>query len=147
MTELVFVDTNVLVYARDSSEGTKQKRAVEWLMALWKSRRARLSYQVLREYYVTVTRKLKPGMKVALARNDVRSLSLWRPVSTNQRLLDGAWSIEDRFGLSFWDSLIVSAARLGGCRYLLTEDLQAGQSFDSVEVVNPFEVPPESLLS
>lgn len=57
-----FVDTNVLVYARDISEPEKQRRASEWLAHLWRSREGRLSVQVLQEYYVTLTQKLKPGL-------------------------------------------------------------------------------------
>ena len=59
-------------------------------------------------------------------------------------LLEG-WKIQDRYRLSFWDSLTVAAAQAASCRYLLTEDLQAGQMLDSVEVVNPFRSDPASL--
>src|SRR5712692_5673330 len=69
---LVFVDTNVLVYARDSSERTKHPRARAWLEMLWRERTGRLSTQVLHEYYVTVTRNLKPGLRADEAREDVR---------------------------------------------------------------------------
>ncbi len=58
----VFVDTNVLVYARDAGEAVKQAKATALLQSLWESRAGRLSYQVLHEYYATVTRKLKPGL-------------------------------------------------------------------------------------
>ena len=61
MTAPVFADTNVLVYARDAGESEKQPMAVQWLTSLWKRRLGRLSYEVLNEYYVTVTRKLRPG--------------------------------------------------------------------------------------
>jgi hypothetical protein len=59
--ELVFVDTNVLVYARASREPKKQQRADEWLDHPWRHRTGRRSLQVLQEYYVSVTQKLKPG--------------------------------------------------------------------------------------
>lgn len=58
----VFVDTNILVYSRDASEPAKQARALAWLEELWRSRRERLSWQVLQEFYVTVTLELDPGM-------------------------------------------------------------------------------------
>ncbi|MDH3404718.1 MAG: VapC toxin family PIN domain ribonuclease, partial [Acidobacteriota bacterium] len=64
-------------------------------------------------------------------------------VSTKQPVVEGAWALQDRFALSFWDALIVSAARVSGCRMLLTEDLQNGQRFEELEVVNPFQRPPE----
>ena len=134
----VFVDTNVLVYDQDTSETVKQPVAHRWLEALWRTRRGRLSAQVLSEYYVTVTRKLRPARAPALARADVRDLTLWRPVPIDTVVLTVAWDLEDRFSLSWWDALVVSAARVAGCAHLLTEDLQNGQDFDGVVVVDPF---------
>ena len=142
----VFVDTNVLVYARDLSVPRKQERAYEWISALWTSRLGRTSVQVLNEYYVTVTRKLAPGLAASDARADVSDLRAWAPVPVSASLLDSAFATEDRFGLSYWDSLIVAAAQAANCEYLLTEDLQDGQLLDSVTVVNPFEHRPETIL-
>ena len=146
MSGPVFVDTNVLVYARDRSEEAKQQRAFLWLSALWESRKGRLSFQVLHEYYVNVTQKLAPGLKREHARADVRALMAWRPIQLGAAVLDGAWAVEQRYGLSFWDSLIVSAAQLANCEYLLTEDLQEGQSLNGVRVLNPFQQDPKAIL-
>ena len=74
MTGEVFVDTNVLVYARDASEPIKQRRAALWVEHLWATRSGRTGVQVLNEYYVTVTRKLQPGMPRLQARADVRAV-------------------------------------------------------------------------
>jgi predicted nucleic acid-binding protein len=145
MNGTVFVDTNLLVYRRDRSEREKQPRAEAWMAFLWNERAGRLSMQVINEYYVTVTQKLKPGLKRGSARDEIRSLLAWRPVPTDLQTLEGAWRIQDRYRLSFWDSLIVSAALVADCRYLLTEDLQEGQVFDSLRVVNPFTQRPEDL--
>ena len=134
----VFVDTNVLVYARDTSDPTKNARAAEWMRHLWETDDGRLSIQVLQEYYVTVTRKLRPGLPKDAARADVQDLSAWRPAAIAVEGLEVAWSIEDRFGLSFWDSLIVAAAHVAGCEVILTEDLQHEMDFDGVRVVDPF---------
>jgi predicted nucleic acid-binding protein len=146
MTGTCFVDTNLLVYARDTSEASKQGLAEAWLAALWRLRRGRLSYQVLHEYCVIVTRKLRPGIPVQDARDDVRALMSWRPVSADGVMLEGAWAVQDRFGLSWWDALVVSAAQIAGADYLLTEDLQAGQDLEGVLVVDPFQTEPEKLL-
>jgi predicted nucleic acid-binding protein len=100
---------------------------------------------VLQEFYVTVTEKLKPGLNVAHARSDVRSLLAWRPIPIDSRVIEGAWSIQDRYRLSWWDALIVSAAQIGGCRYLLSEDFQEGQKFGSLHVVHPFRTSPASI--
>lgn len=145
MTERVFVDSNVLVYRRDAGEAEKQPRAAEWIEHLARSRLGRLSVQVLHEYYVTVTRKLDPGLPAEEARADVADLFVWRPLPLDADTLREAWRVEDRFGLSFWDALIVGAARSTGCRYLLTEDLQDDQDLDGLRVVDPFSTRPDEL--
>ena len=142
--ETWFVDTNVLVYARDASEGPKQETAQRWLEHLWSSRTGRLSHQVLDEYYVVVTEKLKPGLDRDRARTDVRNLMSWRPLPTTEATIEAAWVIQDRHGLSWWDSLIVAAAQLAGCAWLLTEDLAHDRVFEGVRVVDPFRVAPPS---
>lgn len=142
----VFVDTNVLVYARDGSEPEKQAAAAGWMDALWEAREGRLSAQVLHEYYVTVTRKLEPGLDPASARTDVRALRAWRPLRLDGALIESAWEAEDRFGFAFWDALIIAAARRLGCDHLLSEDLQDGQDLDGLLVVDPFRHEPGSVL-
>lgn len=142
MTALVFVDSNVLLYRHDSADPGKQEAAAAWLARLWQSRTGRLSLQVLQEFYVNATQKLKPGLDRRLAREEVLDLRAWRPFTVSVDTVETAWRFQDRFGLSFWDSLIVATAKAGGCRYLLTEDLQHGQDLDGVEVLNPFLVRP-----
>lgn len=145
MTERVFVDTNVLVYSRDASEPQKQKQAMAWMARLWSEKTGRLSFQILNEFYVTVTRKLQPGLDPHNAREDVRLLLAWRPIPVDIRMVEGAWRIQDRYRLSWWDSLVVSAAQIGDCRYLLTEDLQENQNLGNIKIINPFHTSPESL--
>jgi len=146
MTARVFVDTNVLVYARDRTDADKHRRALAWMARLWETRSGRLSWQVLHEYYVTVTRKLDPPRARDDAQEDVTSLVTWRPVALGLPVIDLAWRVEDRYGLSWWDALIVAAAHVGECDYLLSEDLQDGQDFDGVEVISPFSRTPEEVL-
>lgn len=146
MTDLVFVDTNVLVYARDTAEPEKCAATQAWLSRLWDSGAGRVSAQVLREYYVTVTRKLDPGWAPAKARIDVRGLLAWSRDLPETSLVEEAWRIEDRHRIHWWDALIVAAAQRYGCRYLLSEDFSAGVKFDDLEVVNPFERTPEQVL-
>jgi len=141
----VFVDTNVLVYSRDSTEPAKQRAAIAWLELLWRQKSGRISYQVLQEFYVTVTRKLKPGLSPDEARDDIRSLLVWKPIPTDSQVIEAAWSIQDRFQLSWWDSLIVAAAHRAGCRYLLSEDLQTGQELDGLKLISPFASDPSEI--
>lgn len=138
MTAAVFVDTNVLVYARDVSEGAKQVIARAWLNELWTGHNGRTSTQVLTEYYVTTTRKLRPGLDPVLAWEDVRAFLAWEPQAINGELLAQAREIEARYKTSWWDSMIVAAAQLQDCALLLSEDFQHGARFGSVQVRNPF---------
>ena len=146
MSATVFVDTNVLVYARDRTEPEPHVRALEWMAMLWQTRSGRLSYQVLQEYYVTVTQKLDPPRAVADAREDVASLISWRPTPVDLTLIDRAWAIQDRYGFSWWDSLILGAASQSGCTHVLTEDLQDGQDVEGMTIISPFTTQPASVL-
>jgi predicted nucleic acid-binding protein len=143
MTALIFVDTNVLIYALDEADMAKQQAARVWRAELWKSGRGRISYQVLQEFYAKVTHKWPSARRQARA--EVRDLLAWRPVTVDAALLERGWAIQDRYQLSFWDALIVAAAQSASCRYLLTEDLQADQDLDGVVVVNPFLLDPAKL--
>lgn len=140
--ESVFVDTNVLLYEWDALAGDKQRRAASWLAELWLTRRGRLSYQVLAEYYVTATHKLKPGLSAESARRNVRTYLAWHPIVTDSRLIEAAWEAQDKHRLSWWDALIVAGAKAARCRYLLTEDLQHGQDLDGLVVLSPFKADP-----
>lgn len=138
MTGPVFVDTNVLVYAADASERVKQPLAHAWLAELWLRRTGRVSAQVLHEFYVTVTRKLSPGLDRAHAREHVRRYLTWGVSGSDPSLLEAAWRVEDRHGLAWWDALILAAAVAQRCTHLLSEDFAAGAEYEGVRVVSPF---------
>jgi len=143
----VFVDTNVLVYDRDERDPAKHQRAREWMTALWRrSGLAVVGGQVLTEFYWTVTRKLKPGLPEDQARSYVRALCAWPLVPIDEAVIAEGWAVQDRYGFNFWDALVVAAARTGGCRSLLTEDLQHGQDLDGLVVVNPFLQSPDPAI-
>lgn len=140
----VFVDSNVLLYALDERDQAKQNLAREWRSVLWTKRLGRVSFQVLGEFYVNAIR-INPSA-FEDARAEVRDLLAWRPVIIDSALLERGWKYQDRYHLSYWDSLIVAAAKVALCGFLLTEDLQAGQKLDGVEIVNPFVTTPSTLL-
>ena len=142
---IVFVDTNVLLYADDGADRVKHQRARDWLAALWVRRCGRVSTQVLNEYYANATRKLTPPVKQGDARAEVRRYQHWKPWQIDHQTVETAWAIEARFQLDWWDSLIVAAAQHQGCRFVISEDLQHGQQIDSVQIINPFQVGPEVL--
>ena len=133
-----FVDTNVLLYARDLSEPEKQPTAEALMRKLWKDRTGRVSAQVLNEYFVNATQKLKPGLTKAEAWSDVEALFAWEPQPIDSGLLNEAFSVSGSYGLSWWDSLIVAAAVAADCEVILSEDLSEGQVYKGIRVINPF---------
>ncbi|MFH1573317.1 MAG: PIN domain-containing protein, partial [Acidobacteriota bacterium] len=97
--------------------------------------------------YVTVTRKLHPGLTEEEAWRDIEDLLSWQPAAIDARLMRNARDASQRYALSWWDALIVAAAQAGDCRYLLTEDLQDGQDLDGTLVVDPFRHGPDEVLT
>ena len=137
----VFVDTNVFVYRHDLSDPVKQRLAQRWIELLAHARTGRLSYQVLQELFATLTRTRGPSFRPAEAREIVEALATWQPIQIDLFILQRAWAVQERYRISWWDSLIVAAAQASACRVLLTEDLQDAQNFDGVRIVNPFASP------
>jgi predicted nucleic acid-binding protein len=140
---IVFVDTNVLLAADDSHDATRQTRMREWLQALWQGRAGRVSTQVLNAYYVTATQHF--GMPQGDARAKLRRYQLWQPWQIDHQTVETAWGVEARFGLPYWDALIVAAAAQSGASHLLSLDLPHQQPIDGVTIVNPLLVLPAEL--
>ena len=139
MSGTLFVDTNVFVYSRDGREPEKMPRARQWLEYLWREQRGRTSVQVLTEYYNVMTRKMRPAVSREKAWDSVDALFVWKPQALDRELLERGRTVEERYKLSWWDSLIVAAAQLQACSVLLTEDLQDGCTYGTVTVLNPFK--------
>jgi predicted nucleic acid-binding protein len=137
-TNLIFIDTNVLVYAHDRGEGAKHDTAVAVLDKLWRDRTGVLSTQVLQEFYSVVTRKRPRKMSSAKARKRIMAYSEWCAVNTNTELLVSASVLEETHSLQWWDALIVAAALRSGAETLLSEDMQHGRKFEEMTVRNPF---------
>src|SRR3990170_4327697 len=138
MTALVFVDTNVLLYARDGSETAKRARAQAWLEHLWQERLGRTSMQVLSEYYVNLKRLGGSRLPAEEAWERVSRYFAWTPQAADEALLRLSRQIERRHRISWWDSMVVGAAQLQDCSLLLTEDLQDGAVFGGVRARSPF---------
>lgn len=136
--DLTFVDTNILVYAHDRSETRKQPLAQALLEDLWASRTGVLSTQVLQEFYVVATRKFNPPMSRRAAREIVALYATWPVIQVDLPLILMASELEERHKLSFWDALVVEAARRAGAARLVSEDLQAGRVIGGVRIENPF---------
>lgn len=142
MSTPTFVDTNVLVYAHDTSEASRRPVAAALLEELWGSRSGILSTQVLSEFYVVATRKLKPPMTRREARSIVDAYTVWPVVQVDPTLIVAASALEERHQFSFWDALIIEAARRGGARRLVSEDLQGGRRIAGLVIENPFTASP-----
>ena len=137
-TGLQFVDTNVLVYAHDKSAGQKHTRAKVLVEELWHSGTGCLSVQVLQEFYIAVTRKVRQPLSSDAALQIVECLSSWRVHAPAAEDVLEAIKVHQRYGLSFWDAMIVCSASALGCGVIWSEDLNAGQRYGAVKVVNPF---------
>jgi predicted nucleic acid-binding protein len=136
-----FVDTNILIYAEDRDAKGKHEVARTLIVDLWESREGVVSVQVLQEFYVNVTKKLKKPLTVAKAKDIIEEYLTWTVVDNTGRLVLDAIDLQRKTQLSFWDSLIVQAAIQSGCDRLYSEDMNAGQRFGPVTLVNPFKQP------
>ncbi len=138
MTALVFVDTNVLLYASDDDEPAKQPRSRAWLEHLWRERLGRTSVQVLSEFYVNLKRLGGARMTANESWERVARYFAWKPLPANEALMQRGREIEQRYRLSWWDSMVIAAAQLQGCALLLAEGLHDGAVFGDVTVRSPF---------
>ena len=133
-----FVDTNVLVYCFDLGEPVKRKRALAILDGDTDVGDLVLSTQVLQEFYVTVTRKLKRPLPAADAAAAVQELAKLSIVQIDLATVLSAVADCQTHQLSLWDTLILRSALTANCDRVLTEDLQHGFLFGSLRVENPF---------
>lgn len=145
MTEVVFVDTNILIYAYGPKVDEKHSRAIRALERLWQGQTGRVSMQVLQEFYVTATQKLKTPR--ASAREVVQAYTPWVQSLTTPETILRASDLAESARLSFWDALIIASAEEAGALQLYSEDLNAGQIIAGVKIVNPlvefeYELPP-----
>jgi predicted nucleic acid-binding protein len=140
MTGRRFIDTNVAVYAYDSSAGNKQTTAQQVLRDAAAASEGVISVQVLGEFFhATVTRK--KILEISKARIALAALRHLDVVSVDKAMVEKAIDFHERFQLRYWDALIISAAKLSGCRTVMSEDLNEGQKYDGVAIVNPFSIP------
>ena len=134
-----FVDTNILLYSvgLNPTDAAKADTAA----AILDEADLQLSVQVLQEFYVQATR---PSRRDALAHHDaVAFVSKWLRFPVQEmtvRIMQAAFASKIRWQISFWDAAIIEAARATGCRQVLSEDLNAGQDYGGIQVVNPFIV-------
>ena len=144
---LLFVDTSVLLASVDERDGARQARAREWLTLCWQSRCGRISSQVLNELYHNAVACFAGPQTLHLVRAQVRRLRVCQPPHPDAYTVDGAWDLQDRYGLGYWDALVLASAHQQGCRYVLGDVLPHGRQYDAVRAINPFVTSPAELES
>ena len=137
MSDKVFVDTNVLVYAHDRSAGRKHHQARALLERVWEAGNGIISTQVLQELCVNLRRKVSPPLPTDELRRVVQDYLSWEVVVNTPQATLQVLDLESRFRISFWDALILQAAEAAGATVLYSEDLSTGQKFGFVRVINP----------
>jgi predicted nucleic acid-binding protein len=135
---ICFFDTNVLVYCMDAGDPLRQARAIERLEQASAQGKVVLSAQVLQEFYAITTRKLRPALSPAEAREQVERLASFEVIGSSAASVLEATRLADRHQLQWWDALILEAALRAGADILVTEDGQHGQRFGRLSVENPF---------
>ena len=136
-TAKIFFDTNVLIYASDRHSLEKQQLAREALRSAAKNGTGVISTQVLQEFYAAATRKL--GIPPLIAKELMVGFEHMEVVQITPLLIRDAVDTSLANNISFWDALIVIAAKSAACDTLLTEDLNPGQTVVSVRIENPFQ--------
>jgi len=130
-----FLDTNILVYQLDSRDQDKQRKCRRLMKVLAESHEAVISTQVLQEFYVACTAKLK--VRPLLVKSIMHGFENLELVTVGPELINEAIDTSIQYRLSFWDSLVVVSAESAKCQYLLTEDLNEGQVIRNVRIRNP----------
>ena len=133
-----FCDTNVVVYAYDTSAGAKHDQARRLLERLWLEGVGAVSVQVLQELFVTLTRKIPQPLSAHNARAIIADLATWPVVTPTSSEVLAAIDATVNWKLSFWDAMILVAAQRCGAAVVWSEDLNAGQMFDTMTLRNPF---------
>lgn len=133
---MIFIDSNVVVYANDSRDALKQKIALDVIATAISSHTGVISTQVLQEYANVALSKL--GQRQDLVLRQLSLLEHLEVVAQTPALVRRAVELRGLYGISFWDASIVSAAESRDCREIVSEDLNAGQFYGGVVVVNPF---------
>lgn len=132
-----FLDTNILLYAYDPSEGARHAVSRDLVLELSRSKRAVVSVQVLQEFYVNAVVKILSPLSPAEGRKRLAAFSRWNVHSPIAQDVVAATTIAEDHGLSFWDAMIIRSAAVMGCEILWSEDMNHGQVVVGVEIRSP----------
>lgn len=138
MSDKYFVDTNILMYAHDTSANAKHERAKAIVEELWRDRTGVVSTQVLQELAVNLRKKVRRPLDAKAIRDIVTDYLTWQVIVNSGESILEAIDLESRYQISFWDALVVHAAQASSAEVLYSEDLSDGRRYGSVRVINPF---------
>jgi predicted nucleic acid-binding protein len=154
---LVFVDSGVLLATFDARDAALQAAARTWVAWCWRQRSGRISTQVLNEFYNGALKMFgqtsanadaaHPPVTPAQVRTHVRRLRAWQPPHLDRYAVDGAWDVQDRYGLGYWDALIISSAVQQGCGYLLSLALPTKLEADGLQIIHAQATQPTDIES
>jgi predicted nucleic acid-binding protein len=136
MSAEVFLDTNIVVYAVDTTRGAAHKRQIA--RKILRQGGFGISTQVLQEFYVTTTKKLKRPLSISTAARWVDQLCRADVVMLDASLIKLGIAYSSRYQISYWDGAIIAAAEALGATTVYSEDFSHGQSYGDIKVVNPF---------
>jgi predicted nucleic acid-binding protein len=131
-----FIDTNLFVYTIDKKDLVKQAIARKFVRKVVDEHIPVISTQVIQEFYVVATAKLNADP--VIIKNIVHNFHNMELVQIDLELIEQAIDISVLSKISFWDSLIIAAAEKSNCEYVVSEDLNAGQLYRGVKLINPF---------
>lgn len=135
MTSKVFIDTNILVYCLDNNDKRKQKKCKTLLKTLERENAGVLSTQVMQEFYVVATQKLK--VDPILVKGILLTFENFECVTVTPDIIQSAIDTSVLKRISFWNSLIVNAAKRAHCAIVWSENMQSGQLIEGVRIENP----------
>ena len=138
MSDRVFLDTNILVYAYDQHDPRKQNKAQELLTDGIERETLVLSVQVLGEFFNVVTRHIPQPVTSDEAREIIATISILPVQEIDLAMVNRAIDTHKMYQIAYWDALIISAAERAGCKLILSEDLSDGQAYHEILVRNPF---------
>lgn len=137
-TERYFIDSNVLVYAYNAAEPQKQRVATGLVASVLENKNAVVSVQVLGEFFRVVTRRIPNPLSVEEATSIIDQVESLEVLGIDMAMVRRAIATHSRYGVNYWDSLIIAAAERAGCTHILSEDFNTGQSYHGILAVNPF---------
>lgn len=133
----IFIDTNIFVYTVDKKEDIKQKKARKILKKIVEIHQPVISTQIIKEFYVVAINKLRADHFIV--KNIIHNFRNMEVVNNDLELIEQAIDISVILQITFWDALVVAAAEKANCEFIFSEDLNPGQTYRGVLVINPFE--------